>query len=799
MWLRSLSPTSMSPTSPGPSLTFFFEISLPATIALSPPLRQSRQLHHVLALYPEFYRTSPRKSAASVLSSTLLIGIPPKFIPKLGGRCIDCIGQQGFQTIQEPTLSSINFHASLTSPKETLMSHKLPHVIPRHFSALQQFQRGKRGNGLASLAEPLPVFPHALRKTHLNPQDTEALDVLPATYFAQRLIHFIRSVHDHNARLSSTRYISGTVSDPFFSRAQQYPILFKWSRFPYMEKFCSPSPFGTAFNAPSYRIKRLKDVHLASWHFAQHRLAFRLDMRLHSGSRSRTASECRKDGILPFSHISESSELPKNRGRALSREKKYRSRDVESVYFVTIQIVGSRKIPFIEFWVEGSLLDSWNLQLLQVTSKKWAAKPHQPSTMRKRDLVYSPTAGCSSNLPLSAKVLIQNCGLIIENSAAGYLPHIILVSRKINFPIINNNILCTTTTHPPKCPLSSRPMTTRNPKERPGNGDSNSFNKRQLMLIGGSTNPSPAIALQCCGIRNNHSSQPAIYRSRTGHGLYLGAAVELFSDRSHSDFANRLKNPPQAGIPGQPNRLPAAHNKTPSHNQPGLSGRTPCHVLLTSQQHRGIPTDPSTGHRFPLTAGKPIIGVCFRDSGVSRTFSPARSLMPYTSSGEGSAGRFRRQLGLSGLPHTLPAEVTLPCSLTLGLLISHADLHVGDAKVKWFYPFGGTERWKLKPRYYINVPRCLLFYVNGFSRRSSRKQVVTWDPSHYSDNQRRSKRTSQWHTSYLTDSVIAYSTHSYCGYKSNDLESTESKFEVVFGVINMSPDCFFLLFKAMRP
>ncbi|KAK1472114.1 hypothetical protein CABS01_04757 [Colletotrichum abscissum] len=188
-----------------------------------------------------------------------------------------------------------------------------------------------------------------------------------------------RSVHDHNARLSFTRYISGTVSgtvsDPFFSRAQQYPILFsepatypvvisvthislsqrvstekrettgggsglpyetnthaEWPRFPYMEKFCSRSPFGTAFNAPSYRIKRLKDVHLASWHFAQHRLAFRLDMRLHSGSRSRTASEFRKDGILPFSHISESSELLKNRGRALSREKKYRSRDVESFH-----------------------------------------------------------------------------------------------------------------------------------------------------------------------------------------------------------------------------------------------------------------------------------------------------------------------------------------------------------------------------------------------------------------------------------------------------------------------------------
>ncbi|KAI3538914.1 hypothetical protein CSPX01_09237 [Colletotrichum filicis] len=31
-------------------------------------------------------------------------------------------------------------------------------------------------------------------------------------------------------------------------------------------------------------------------------------------------------------HMSESSELPKNRGRALFREKKYRSRDVESFH-----------------------------------------------------------------------------------------------------------------------------------------------------------------------------------------------------------------------------------------------------------------------------------------------------------------------------------------------------------------------------------------------------------------------------------------------------------------------------------
>lgn len=46
--------------------------------------------------------------------------------------------------------------------------------------------------------------------------------------------------------------------------------------------------------------------------------------------------------------------------------------------------------------------------------------------------------------------------LLTESSFAGYLPHTILVSREINFPIIiSNNILCTTTIHPPKCLHSS--------------------------------------------------------------------------------------------------------------------------------------------------------------------------------------------------------------------------------------------------------------------------------------------------------------------------------------------------------
>lgn len=39
-------------------------------------------------------------------------------------------------------------------------------------------------------------------------------------------------------------------------------------------------------------------------------------------------------------------------------------------------------------------------------------------------------------------------------------------------------------------------------------------------------------------------------------------------------------------------------------------------------------------------------------------------------------------------PHLLPAEITLPYSLTLGLITFHAALHVGDAKVKWLYPLG---------------------------------------------------------------------------------------------------------------
>ncbi|KAK1640870.1 hypothetical protein BDP81DRAFT_417565 [Colletotrichum phormii] len=44
---------------------------------------------------------------------------------------------------------------------------------------------------LRQASEPLPVFPHALRKTQLNSQDTEAFGVSPATYFVQRLIHFM--------------------------------------------------------------------------------------------------------------------------------------------------------------------------------------------------------------------------------------------------------------------------------------------------------------------------------------------------------------------------------------------------------------------------------------------------------------------------------------------------------------------------------------------------------------------------------------------------------------------------------
>ncbi|KAK1445392.1 hypothetical protein CCUS01_12560 [Colletotrichum cuscutae] len=446
-------------------------ISLPATIAPSPPLRQSRQLHHVLALYPEFYRTSliPHKPLiydSDVLSSTLLIGIPPKFIPKLGGRSYSFkyqFSRKPHQPERKPATGDLHpcsSHAFFSPP-----------AVPT--------RQAREWIGFSRFTElPLPVFPHALRKTHLNPQDTEALDVLPATYFAQRLIHFMYHMSQplftaitcwpqRNRTVALRGTSLGTVSVPFFSRAQQYPILFSepatypviisvmhislsqrgvWSGFPYMEKFCSPSPFGTAFNAPSYRIKRLKDL---------------------SGSTCVSTPDLGAGQLPSFERMASSPRIadelfPERRNTAGYTWPCILSQLTEN----PVHRVLDRREPsrFMEFTIATTVY---------VTG---------------RDLVHSPTAGCSiavSKVGISYTTKKRMGSLLIENSAAGYLPHIILVSRKINFPIINNNILCTTTIHPPKCPLSSRPMTTRNPKERPDNGDSNSFNKRQLMLIGG--------------------------------------------------------------------------------------------------------------------------------------------------------------------------------------------------------------------------------------------------------------------------------------------------------------------------
>lgn len=141
-----------------------------------------------------------------------------------------------------------------------------------------------------------------------------------------------------------------------------------------------------------------------------------------------------------LSHIDESSELPKeSRPSSLPREEMPftgcgvvpKRRDTLGptflswclyCHFAPCRLAAN---PVHRVWIKGSLFDSWNLQLLQVRSKKWAAKPQQPPTYPEphlislahdrlkctsETLVYSPTAGCSSNLPLSAVVLIQNCG-----------------------------------------------------------------------------------------------------------------------------------------------------------------------------------------------------------------------------------------------------------------------------------------------------------------------------------------------------------------------------------------------------
>ncbi|KAK1700012.1 hypothetical protein BDP55DRAFT_214132 [Colletotrichum godetiae] len=84
----------------------------------------------------------------------------------------------------------------------------------------------------------------------------------------------------------------------------------EWSRLPYMEKFCSPCPFGTAFRTPSYRIKRLNFTHLDSWHRHpnRHRLAFRVDTVSTPDLGARTASEDRSlkrwhSALFPYRRV----------------------------------------------------------------------------------------------------------------------------------------------------------------------------------------------------------------------------------------------------------------------------------------------------------------------------------------------------------------------------------------------------------------------------------------------------------------------------------------------------------------
>lgn len=103
--------------------------------------------------------------------------------------------------------------------------------------------------------------------------------------------------------------------------------------------------------------------------------------------------------------------------------------------------------------------------------------------------------------------------------------------------------------------------------------------------------------------------------------------------------------------------------------------------------------------------------------------------MPYTSSGKGSAARFCRNSGLSNLLYTLPGEISLPCSPEI------RNNHL--------------PRWV----YILVVPRRIGSHPSG---------VQYPDVSRYKSKYQ--SRINAWPVGHI------------------NLESTERKFEVVFGV-----------------